>query len=118
MERKNVAPEVATPRSAWLTAFCTAMTSTCIEAPMPTPSTNMDSETASVPVLASSRDSRNSPSVMTAVPAIGKILYRPHLLTSWPVVIEVSSSPAIMGSSRSPDAVGVAPFTICMYCGR
>ena len=64
------------------------------------------------------RDSRNSPTVMTAVPTTGKILYRPHRLTSWPVPIEVSSRPSIMGSSRSPDTVGEMPRTTCMYCGR
>ena len=56
--------------------------------------------------------------VISAVPMIGKILYRPHRVISWPVMIEVTSSPAIIGSSRSPDAVGDVPRTTCMYCGR
>ena len=41
IERKNVAPEVAAPRSSYGTTFCTAMISTCITSPMPAPSTNM-----------------------------------------------------------------------------
>ena len=49
---------------------------------------------------------------------IGKIRYRPHLLTSRPVVIEVASRPAISGSSRNPEMVGLTPLTICMYWGR
>ncbi len=53
-----------------------------------------------------------------AVPATGNTLYLPHLLISWPVPIEVASKPAISGSSRSPEIVGLSPLTICMYCGR
>ncbi len=49
---------------------------------------------------------------------MGKTRYRPHLLTSRPVTIEVVSRPAISGSSRSPEMVGLEPLTICMYCGR
>lgn len=41
IERNRVAPEVATPRSLYSTAFCTASTSTCITIPRPRPSTNM-----------------------------------------------------------------------------
>ena len=32
--------------------------------------------------------------------------------------MEVSSSPAIIGSSLSPDTVGEVPLMTCMYCGR
>ena len=39
--RKNVAALVATPRSLYDTAFCTATTSTCMIRPMPTPKMNM-----------------------------------------------------------------------------
>ncbi len=85
---------------------------------MPTPSTKRYSDTSQKLVATPISDSRNSPTVITAVPTTGKILYRPHLLTSWPVPIEVSSSPAIIGSSLSPDAVGEVPRTTCMYCGR
>ena len=78
----------------------------------------MYSETARSLVATPRRDSRYSPTVIVAVPTIGKILYRPHLLISCPVTIEVASRPAIIGSSRSPDTVGLTPLTICMYCGR
>ena len=39
MERKKVAPEVATPRSSYATAFCTTRTSTCMTRPSPAPKT-------------------------------------------------------------------------------
>ncbi|CAM5732253.1 hypothetical protein SMICM304S_11283 [Streptomyces microflavus] len=39
MERKNVAPEVATPRSWYETAFCTTRTRTCMTRPSPAPKT-------------------------------------------------------------------------------
>ena len=38
----------------------------------------------------------------------------PVLLMSCPVPMEVISSPAIMGSSRSPEVVGELPLTTCM----
>ena len=41
MERKNVAPEVATPSSLCGTPFCTMITSTCITPPRPMPRTSM-----------------------------------------------------------------------------
>ncbi len=41
IDRKNVAPEVATPSSLCGTAFWTMMTSTCMTPPMPMPSTSM-----------------------------------------------------------------------------
>ena len=55
---------------------------------------------------------------MIAVPTTGNTLYRPRLVISWPVPIEVSSSPAISGSSRSPEIVGLTPLTTWKYCGR
>ncbi len=39
--RKNVALEVATPRSWYDTEFWTATTNTCMISPSPTPKTNM-----------------------------------------------------------------------------
>ena len=44
IERKNVAPEVATPSSLCGTPFCTMITSTCMTPPRPMPSTSMASE--------------------------------------------------------------------------
>ncbi len=40
MVRKNVTPEVATPRSAKFDVFCTMSTSTCMHSPMPAPRMN------------------------------------------------------------------------------
>src|ERR1700741_2846067 len=37
--RKNVTPEVATPRSSKFDVFCTMRTSTCIDNPIPAPKT-------------------------------------------------------------------------------
>lgn len=39
MDRKKVAPDVATPRSSYETAFCTISTSTCMTSPSPSPNT-------------------------------------------------------------------------------
>ena len=44
---------------------------------------------------------------------MGKILYRPVLVTSWPLRMNVSSMPPTSGSSSRPAAVGVAPWTVC-----
>ena len=44
MVRKNVTPDVATPRSAKLEVFCTIRTSTCMHIPMPAPRTNRYSD--------------------------------------------------------------------------
>ena len=74
MVRKNVTPEVATPRSVKSTVFCTTSTSTCMLMPMPAPSTSRYSDSTSVDVSASMRESSTKPSAMVAVPAIGKIL--------------------------------------------
>ena len=49
---------------------------------------------------------------------IGKILYRPYFVISRPLPIDAISTPAISGSSCSPDAVALAPFTICRNSGR
>ena len=38
--RKNVTPDVATPRSSKLDVFCTISTSTCMHDPMPAPRMN------------------------------------------------------------------------------
>ena len=94
------------------------MISTCSDAPMPTPRMNRYSDTIQKLESMPSRDSRNRPRVISAVPITGKILYRPHLETRKPVPVEVSSSPTSRGSSLSPDTVGEIPRTTCMYCGR
>lgn len=39
MDRKKVAPDVATPRSSYDTAFCTISTRTCMTSPSPSPNT-------------------------------------------------------------------------------
>ncbi len=85
---------------------------------MPAPRMNRYSDTSQKFVVVPISDSRYRPTVISAVPTTGKILYLPHLLTSWPVPMEVISSPTIIGTSRSPDRVGETPRTTCMYCGR
>src|SRR5450759_5646207 len=74
MSRNSVAPEVATPRSRYSTSFCTAITRTCITIPSPTPSTSISSDAVASVVCGVRRDSRKSPTVMTAVPSTGNIL--------------------------------------------
>ena len=46
-------------------------------------------------------------------PMIGKILYRPVLLISWPLGIEAEKMPTIIGSSARPDWVGDMSLTAC-----
>jgi len=74
MVRKKVTPDVATPRSAKSTVFCTISTSTCWHIPMPVPSTNRNSDCISSDVAESMRESSTKPTHMNTVPASGKIL--------------------------------------------
>ncbi len=53
-----------------------------------------------------------------APPRIGKILYRPVLVVTWPATIEVTVTPSIIGVSISPLMVGDSPWTVCWYSGR
>ncbi len=57
------------------------------------------------------------PAAITAVPATVLHLYRPARLIARPATIDVMITPAIIGSISRPDAVGVAPLTICRYSG-
>ena len=118
MVRKNVTPEVATPRSAKLEVFWTTSTSTCMHRPMPVPRTNRYSDCCQVGVAASIRDSSTNATAMMAVPATGNILYRPVRPTRFPLPIEVMSMPATIGSVRRPDVVAETPSTNCMNVGR
>ena len=58
-------------------------------------------------------ESRYRPTVNTADPTIGNTLYRPVRLMIWPLAIDVSSRPTIIGIICRPDPVGVAPCTCC-----
>ena len=118
IERKNVAPEVATPSSLCGTPFCTMITSTCMTPPRPMPSTSMHSASKAVDDEGVIRDSRNRPMVISAVPAIGKKRYLPVRAMTWPEVIETSSSPAISGSRYTPEMVGEMPRTTWKNAGR
>ena len=118
MVRKNVTPDVATPRSSKLDVFCTIRMSTCMHMPMPVPRMNKYNDCSRNGVAASIRDSSTNPTIMTAVPTTGKILYRPVRLTRTPLPMEVSSRPATIGSVRRPDSVAETPSTNCMKVGR
>jgi hypothetical protein len=74
MVRKNVTPEVATPRSAKLEVFCTIRMSTCMHMPMPVPRMNRYSDCNNIGVVASIRDNSTNATTITAVPTTGKIL--------------------------------------------
>ena len=74
MVRKNVTPDVATPRSEKLAVLCTMSTRTCMHIPMPVPRMNRYALCCSTGVVASICDSRTKPSVITAVPTTGKTL--------------------------------------------
>src|ERR1700721_4644031 len=58
------------------------------------------------------------PSAMIAPPIMGKILYLPVLVVTWPATIEVIVTPIIIGVSASPLIVGDSPWTVCWYSGR
>ena len=58
------------------------------------------------------------PTVMRAVPMIGKILYRPTRAMIWPLPIDAMNSPDHEGSNMSPEVVGETPRTTCRYTGR
>ena len=118
MVRKNVTPDVATPRSAKLDVFCTTRISTCMHRPIPVPRTNRYSDCCQAGVVASIRDSSRNATAMMAVPATGKTLYRPVRPTRLPLPIDVSSMPATIGRVRSPDSVAETPSTNCMKVGR
>ena len=52
-------------------SFWTTSTSTCITSPIPMPSTSMYTDASHGAVSTSRRESRNMPTDVTAVPAIG-----------------------------------------------
>ena len=74
MVRKKVTPDVATPRSRYSTVFCTMIVSTCIDSPMPTPSTSIATDVSRVVECSSSRESSHIPTAITTEPTIGKTL--------------------------------------------
>lgn len=116
--RKNVTPEVAVPNSAYSTVFWTAMVNTCMHRPIPSPSTNMYTDSSHALVELSIRESKYSPSAITRAPTIGKIRYFPVLLTTLPEKIDAINRPITMGKVRTPEMVAESPSTYCRYVGR
>src|SRR5262245_5789046 len=86
--------------------------------PMPVPSTSIARASCQYGVRALTRDSSSMPTVMTADPTTGKILYRPVLPTTVPDTVDITSRPTTRGSVCRPDAVADTPFTYCRYVGR
>ena len=87
--------------------------------PMPTPKTNMYRASTHPFVDASIIDSRNAPTVIIAVPSIGKDLVpAPPRDQTGGDPPKHTSIPSMTGRIRSPDAVGLTPFTFCMNSGR
>ena len=118
IERKNVAPEVATPSSLCGTPFCTMVTSTCMTLPRPRPRMSMKTASSNVGVPTPIRCSRNRPRVIAAVPAIGKIRYLPVREMICPDEMDIARSPTISGSRYSPETVGEMPRTTWKKAGR
>ena len=58
------------------------------------------------------------PSVAIAMPAIGKMRYRPVWLMIWPAVIDEPRMPNIKGTSSRPALLADAPFAIWRNVGR
>ena len=65
------------------------------------------------PVVWPMSDMRYAPSVIMAVPTMGKILWRPQRVTSRPDTTDTASMPPIRGRMRKPEEVGLTPFTSC-----
>ncbi len=80
---------------------------------MPVPSTNMYSDSSQAPVDGPMSDIRYRPTPITRVPTIGNSRYRPVLLTTLPLKTEAISSPATIGSVRTPETVAESPSTYC-----
>ena len=58
------------------------------------------------------------PTPMIPPPRMGKILYRPVLVVTWPATIDVTVTPSIIGVSIRPLTVGDSPCTVCWNSGR
>ena len=110
-DRKKFTLAVATPMSRAGTADCTASTMTCMTIPSPAPKTTMKAETCSCELLASMVDSRNIPIAATPVPMIGNTRYLPVRPITCPEPMEVTSSPAMSGTSARPAPVADVPMT-------
>src|SRR5437588_12716877 len=92
--------------------------SVCMHIPIPAPRITRYSDCTNAEVDGSMRDIRKKATAITAVPAMGKTLYRPVRLTRTPLPIEVVSLPRTIGRVRRPDVVADTPSTNCMYVGR
>ena len=109
---------MATPISRWSTEFWTASTSTCMTIPIPSPTTSMYAAAVQIELPTPSRESRSRPTVMTAVPTIGNTLYRPVAGDQLSAHDRGRPArPSIIGSSWSPELVGLSPLTICRNTG-
>src|SRR3954452_1079598 len=117
-DRKNVTPEVATPRSRYSEVLCTMIVRICMHRPRPTPKTSRSAESTQNDVVGPSRDSRKRPMAISAEPEIGKILYLPVLPTIVPAAVEATHRPTTIGSVRRPDDVALTPRTYCREVGR
>ncbi len=118
IERKNVADEVAMPRSRRSTVFCTARISVCIVKPSPAPNTTIATDAYTMLVSEYSRDSNSAPRPISGSPISGNTFHRPHFVTARPVRNDTTSIPTTSGNVSSPDIVGLWPRTTCRYCGR
>ena len=110
---KNSRELLATPISRTATLFCASRVVICMRKPMPSPSTTMNSPAVTRLVFTPSMESRNMPTVMPPAPRIGRALYRPVRVGSWPAISDVIITPTIIGVSSRPLMVGEAPCTVC-----
>ncbi len=118
MERKKVEALLATPRSFCSTLFCAISIVVCMRPPMPRPRTAMNRPVSQRVVLTSCIESSHMASAISAPPAIGKILYLPVFVIACPTKSETTMAAAIIGSSRRPELVAEAPWTVCWNRGR
>src|SRR3954464_5823384 len=116
-DRKNVTPDVATPRSRYSEVLCTMIVRICMHRPRPTPKTTRSRERTQNDVVGFSRDSRRWPTTISAEPETGKILYLPVLPTIVPEAGDATNRPTTIGSVRRPDDVALTPRTYRLYVG-
>src|SRR3954451_19533293 len=112
-DRKNVTPDVATPRSRYSEVLCTMIVRICMHRPSPTPKTKRYRDRSQNDVVGFSRDSSTRPMAISAEPETGKILYLPVLPTIVPAAVEATNRPTTIGSVRRPDEVALTPRTYC-----
>ena len=111
--RTRMPAAVAVPIVSRGTAFCTAVVTTGKMQPIPAPTISSEKENITVPVSRCNWVSSSIPIHSSDMPSTGKIQYFPVRPMYCPASVEVDRMPTVIGMSRRPEPVGVAPWAIC-----